>query len=71
MLHSSLLVTLAIFKALVVDCRQEISLLSASLVASVEVTLNLLSADLEVAARAASLVRFHTFNSSLRDPDFC
>jgi protein EFR3 len=50
------LVTLAIFKALVTECRRELSLLSAPLIASVANTLSLLETDVEVTARVASLV---------------
>ena len=58
-LLSSLLITLAIIKALATECRRDIALLSSALLASVNATLSALSADLEVAARAGSVVRFH------------
>lgn len=54
---SSLLISLAIFKALATECRRDISLLSSSLLSSVNATLTALRTDLEVAARAASVVR--------------
>jgi len=44
-------------KALATECRRDISLLSASLVASVDITLSALPSDLEVMARTASVVR--------------
>ncbi|KAI0796779.1 hypothetical protein C8Q75DRAFT_710209 [Abortiporus biennis] len=53
--RASLLITLAMFKALATECRRDISLLSSSLLASINVTLSGLSSDLEVAARAASV----------------
>lgn len=52
----SLLISLSIFRALVTECRRDVSLLSPSLLASVDVTLTALSSDLEVAARTASVV---------------
>jgi hypothetical protein len=52
----SLLISLAILKALATECRRDISLLSPSLVAAVDVTLASLPSDLEVSARAASVV---------------
>ena len=60
---STLLITLAILKALATECRRDISLLSSSLLGSISVTLSTLSADLEVAARAGSvvsLIELHT-----------
>ncbi|CAL1700936.1 unnamed protein product [Somion occarium] len=53
--RASLLISLAIFKALAMECRRDISLLSSSLLASVNATLSALRSDLEVAARAASV----------------
>ncbi|OCH92881.1 hypothetical protein OBBRIDRAFT_772486 [Obba rivulosa] len=53
--RASLLITLYIFKTLATECRRDIALLSASLIASVNVTLSALAGDLEVAARAASV----------------
>lgn len=44
------------FKALATECRRDVSLLSPSLLASINLTLTSLSSDLEVAARAASVV---------------
>ncbi len=52
----TLLITLAIFKALATECRREMALLSPSLLASVNATLSSLSMDLEIAARAATVV---------------
>lgn len=57
-LASSLLITLAIIKALAAECRRDMALLSPSLLASVNATLAALSADLEIAARAATVVRY-------------
>ncbi|KAI0650320.1 hypothetical protein C8Q79DRAFT_902424 [Trametes meyenii] len=53
--RASLLITLAIFKALATECRRDMALLSPSLLSSTNVTLSSLSADLEVAARAATV----------------
>lgn len=53
--RSSLLITLAIIKALATECRRDLPLLTASLLASVNITLATLSNDLEVAARAGSV----------------
>ncbi|KAH7914390.1 hypothetical protein BJ138DRAFT_1000116 [Hygrophoropsis aurantiaca] len=53
--RASLLITLAIVRALAVECRRDIALLSSSLVACLRITLEALSSDLEVCARAASL----------------
>lgn len=52
----SLLITLAIIKALAIECRRDLALLTGSLLTSVSVTLSALSSDLEVAARAGSVV---------------
>ena len=54
--YRSLLITLAIIKALATECRRDLALLTASLLASVNITLSALSNDLEVAARAGSVV---------------
>ncbi|KAH9853607.1 hypothetical protein C2E23DRAFT_728277 [Lenzites betulinus] len=53
--RASLLITLAIIKALATECRRDVALLSPSLLASVNVTLSSLSTDLEIAARAATV----------------
>ncbi|CCL99429.1 uncharacterized protein FIBRA_01447 [Fibroporia radiculosa] len=53
--RASLLITLYIFKALAAECRRDISLLTASLLSAVSITLSTLSSDLEVAARAATV----------------
>ncbi|CDO71328.1 hypothetical protein BN946_scf184908.g86 [Trametes cinnabarina] len=53
--RASLLITLAIFKALAAECRRDMSLLSPSLLSSINITLSSLSADLEIAARAATV----------------
>ncbi|OJT13104.1 Protein EFR3 [Trametes pubescens] len=53
--RASLLITLAIIKALATECRRDMALLSPSLLSSVNATLALLSADLEIAARAATV----------------
>jgi hypothetical protein len=50
------LITLSILKALATECRRDISLLTSSLVASVDATLAALPSDLEVMARTASVV---------------
>jgi|SRR5882762_766414 len=52
----SLLISLSISRALVTECRRDVSLLSPSLLASVNTVLSALSSDLEVAARTASVV---------------
>lgn len=57
MFARSLFITLAILQMLAVECRRDISLLSPSLVSCLRITLNFLLADLEVCARAASVVR--------------
>jgi hypothetical protein len=54
---SSLLITLAILRALAIECRRDISLLSPFLLSCLKITLGLVSSDLEIAARAASVVR--------------
>ncbi|KAK7695970.1 hypothetical protein QCA50_000609 [Cerrena zonata] len=53
--RASLLISLAIFKALATECRRDISLLSGSLLSSINATLTSLRTDLEVAARVASV----------------
>ncbi|KAF9268121.1 hypothetical protein L218DRAFT_954503 [Marasmius fiardii PR-910] len=53
--RASLLITLAIFRSLAIECRRDLNLISASLVASIEATLSSISGDLEVSARAASV----------------
>ncbi|KAL0067573.1 plasma membrane localization protein [Marasmius tenuissimus] len=53
--RASLLITLAIFRSLATECRRDINLLSAPLVACVELTLSGIYNDLEVSARAASV----------------
>jgi len=53
----TLLITLSIYKSLVNECRRDISLLSAALISSVNTALNSLPSDLELAAKAASVVR--------------
>lgn len=52
----TLLITLSIYKSLVNECRRDISQLSAALISSVNTALNSLPSDLEVAAKAASVV---------------
>ncbi|KAF5390722.1 hypothetical protein D9757_002661 [Collybiopsis confluens] len=54
-IRASLLITLAIFRSLAIECRRDIALLSPSLVASVENTLCNGLYDLEVVVRAASV----------------
>lgn len=53
----TLLITLSIYKSLVNECRRDISQLSAALISSVNTALNALPSDLELAAKAASVVR--------------
>ncbi|KAI0750655.1 hypothetical protein C8Q80DRAFT_1217629 [Daedaleopsis nitida] len=53
--RASLLITLAIFKALATECRREMAQISPSLLSSVNATLTSLSSDLEIAARAATV----------------
>jgi hypothetical protein len=55
--RSSLLITLNIFRSLATECRRDLSLLSSSLISSLQITLASLPADLEVGAKAASVVR--------------
>lgn len=52
----SLLISLSILRALATECRRDIALLSPSLISSVECTLGSVPSDLEVVARAASVV---------------
>ncbi|ESK94402.1 cellular morphogenesis-related protein [Moniliophthora roreri MCA 2997] len=54
-MRSSLLISLAILRSLVTECRRDIHLLSPSLITSVEATLDASSNDLEISARAASV----------------
>ena len=54
---SSLLVSLQILRALATECRRDLSLLTPSLLSSVDATLQALPADLEICAKAATLVR--------------
>ncbi|EJF61134.1 hypothetical protein BD309DRAFT_947572 [Dichomitus squalens] len=53
--RASLLITLAIFKAIAAECRRDLALLSPSLLSSVNTTLSALPTDLEIAARAATV----------------
>ncbi|KAG2154934.1 uncharacterized protein EDB93DRAFT_124660 [Suillus bovinus] len=53
--RASLLITLSVLRALAVECRRDISLLSPALISCLKVTLDSLSSDLEVVARAASV----------------
>ncbi|GLB33952.1 putative cellular morphogenesis-related protein [Lyophyllum shimeji] len=53
--RAHLLVTLSIFRALAIECRRDIALLSPPLVACIDITLTALPMDLEVVARAASV----------------
>ncbi|KII95247.1 hypothetical protein PLICRDRAFT_207863 [Plicaturopsis crispa FD-325 SS-3] len=53
--RAALLITLAIFKALATECRRDISLLSATLLSSLDTVLACLPADLEVGVRSASV----------------
>ena len=55
--HSTLLVSLAVLRALAIECRRDIHLLSVQLMSCIDATLSTVPADLEVAARAASVVR--------------
>ena len=55
--NRSLLITLSIYKSLVNECRRDISQLSAALISSVNAALKALPTDLELAAKAASVVR--------------
>ncbi|KAL5530378.1 EFR3 [Sanghuangporus sanghuang] len=53
--RASLLITLNIFKALTQECRRDLSLLATSLMSTLDSTLAVLSNDLEVAAKVASV----------------
>ncbi|PIL37037.1 hypothetical protein GSI_00729 [Ganoderma sinense ZZ0214-1] len=53
--RATLLITLAIFKAIAAECRRDLALLSPALLSSVNATLSALPTDLEIAARAASV----------------
>ncbi|KAG6833900.1 hypothetical protein H0H87_007911 [Tephrocybe sp. NHM501043] len=53
--RASLLISLAILRALATECRRDIALLSPSLIACVDVTMEAVPTDLEVVARAASV----------------
>ncbi|PPQ80962.1 hypothetical protein CVT26_003523 [Gymnopilus dilepis] len=53
--RASLLISLSIFRSLATECRRDIALLSPSLIGSVNFTLSLITSDLEVIARAASV----------------
>jgi len=53
--RASLLISLNIWKALVNECRQSISLLSSALLSSLETCLSELSNDLEVSAKLATV----------------
>lgn len=64
----SLLISLAILRALATECRRDIALLSSYLLTSVESTLASISSDLEVVARVASVVRL--LWASLLEIDF-
>ena len=55
--HSSLLISLSIFRSLATECRRDIALLSPSLIGSVDSVLASVPSDMEVVARAASVVR--------------
>lgn len=56
---SSLLITLAIFRGLATECRRDTALISPSLIAAVGATMAAVPEDLEVVARAASVVRVY------------
>lgn len=53
--RASLLITLTIVRTLAIECRHDISLLSPSLVSCLRTTLDSMSFDLEICARAASV----------------
>lgn len=53
--RSSLLITLNIFRALATECKRDLSLLSPTLISSLQLTLSSLPADLEVTAKAAGV----------------
>ncbi|KZT53297.1 hypothetical protein CALCODRAFT_440295 [Calocera cornea HHB12733] len=52
---ASLLITLAIFRSLTVECRRELSVFSRTVIVVVSVAVSALPNDIEVAARAASV----------------
>jgi hypothetical protein len=54
---SSMLISLNIFKALVAECRHDLTLLSGSLMSALDVTMEAFSSDLEIAAKSATVVR--------------
>ena len=54
--RASLLVTLSIFKALVAECRSDLSLLTSALISTVVAAMTCFPRDLEVTAKAASVV---------------
>jgi hypothetical protein len=54
---SLLLITLSIFRSLSLECRRDLSLLTLSLLTSLDLSLQSLYSDLEVCARVASVVR--------------
>ncbi|KAI0307268.1 hypothetical protein B0F90DRAFT_1622573 [Multifurca ochricompacta] len=53
--RASLLISLSIFKALATECRRDLSLLTPSLLASVNAVLSAFPSDIEVSAKAANL----------------
>ncbi|KAI0284326.1 hypothetical protein BGY98DRAFT_948966 [Russula aff. rugulosa BPL654] len=58
----SLLISLSIFKALATECRRDISLLTSSLLASVDTVVSAFPSDIEVSVKAANLfVAWTTF----------
>lgn len=60
--RASLLISLSIFKALATECRREISLLTSSLLASVDTVVSAFPSDIEVSVKAANLfVAWTTF----------
>lgn len=54
--RASLLITLTIFKALVTECRSDLSLLTPALISTVVAAMTCFPRDLEVTAKAASVV---------------
>ncbi|KAF8505667.1 hypothetical protein F5888DRAFT_1650886 [Russula emetica] len=60
--RASLLISLSIFKALATECRRDISLLSSSLLASVDTVVSTFPSDIELSVKAANLfVAWTTF----------
>lgn len=57
LVHRSLLVTLGIYKALATECKNDVGLLTPSLLAAVDATLATVPNDLEIAAKTATVVR--------------